>query len=70
MSRRAKKTVYSKQIILSLTGSNKKQLQSVAHHIYKSANQHELSVGGMNVRKVHVKKVSSTEPEIIFDGKL
>jgi ribosomal protein S10 len=70
MARLSKKTVYSKQIVLSLTGSNKKQLQSVAHHIYKSANSHELSVGGQDVRKVSVKKVSSTEPEIIFSGKL
>lgn len=69
MPRQSKKTIYSKQIVLSLTGSNKKQLQAVAHHIYKSANQHELSVGGMNVRKVNVRKVSSTEPEIIFDGR-
>jgi ribosomal protein S10 len=70
MPRQSKKTMYSKQIILNLTGSNKKHLQSVASHIYKTANEHPLSVGGMNVRKVHVKKVSSTTPDVIFSGKV
>jgi len=70
MAKRSKKTVYSKQIVLSLTGSNKKELQAVASHIYKSASNHPLSIGGMEVRKVTAKKVSSTEPTIIFNGRL
>ncbi|MFW6272792.1 MAG: hypothetical protein ACOC2U_03330 [bacterium] len=58
-------SIYQKEIKIKLTGSNKKDLQAVAHAIHSMG--HPLTTGGASKRSVHVSHIS-TEPTKIFDG--
>lgn len=59
--------IFQKQIVITLTGSDKKDLQAVAHKIH-SLND-PLVLVGKNGRKVHMTH-ESTEPTVVFRGQV
>ena len=58
-----------KTLTISIVGSSKKQLDSVAHAIHSMGHTPD-TIGGRFKRTVHVTTLSSTEPVKIFDGKV